>query len=95
MSLKDNSLEQTLVVNKSDNNCTEEQFLILHNDDFNTFDFVIDSLIDVCCHEFEQAEQCAYITHYKGKCDVKKGNFTTLKPLKDKLTAIGLNVTIN
>ena len=59
--------------------------LVLHNDDINTFDFVIDSLIDICQHNIEQAEQCAYITHYKGKCDVKKGPFEILVPLKEKL----------
>ncbi len=70
-------------------------FLILHNDEVNTFDFVIDSLIDICNHKTEQAEQCAYITHYKGKCDVKKGSFEILSPLKEKLVSKGLSVTID
>lgn len=74
----------------------EEKYnLILHNDEHNTFDFVIESLIKVCRHEPEQAEQCAFITHYKGKCDVKKGSFTFLKPQKDALTERGLSVTID
>ena len=73
----------------------KDRFLILHNDDYHTFDYVIDALIKICEHDEQQAEQCTLLIHYKGKCDVKKGNFTTLKPLKDKLTAIGLNVTIN
>ncbi len=73
----------------------ENHFLILHNDDVNTFDFVIETLIDVCNHNEEQAEQCAMITHYKGKCDVKKGSFNDLKPLKDRLLAKGLSATID
>ena len=69
--------------------------MILHNDDINTFDFVIDSLIDVCQHNTEQAEQCAYITHHKGKCDVKKGTFDVLVPMKEILINKGLNITID
>jgi ATP-dependent Clp protease adaptor protein ClpS len=49
--------------------------IILFNDDVNTFDHVIDSLIDVCDHTSEQAEQCAYLVHYKGKCAVKTGEY--------------------
>lgn len=73
----------------------ESHFLVLHNDDVNTFDFVIDSLIDVCRHNTEQAEQCAYITHHKGKCDVKKGAYDLLVPMKEKLFGKGLSVTID
>lgn len=69
--------------------------LILHNDEVNTFDFVIESLIEVCHHESQQAEQCAYITHYKGKCDVKKGEFEELSFMKGKLSSKGLSVTID
>ncbi len=70
-------------------------FLILHNDDFNTFDFVIDALIEVCKHDSLQAEQCAMLVHFKGKCDVKKGNFAKLKTMKDKLISKGLSATID
>lgn len=72
----------------------EDHVLLLHNDDINTFDFVIESLIDVCKHDSEQAEQCAYITHYKGKCDVKVGSFDYLKPMRNILISRGLSVTI-
>lgn len=72
-----------------------DRFLILHNDDINTFDYVIDTLIDVCEHEPNQAEQCTYIVHYKGKCDVKKGNFEYLHPIKNQLINKGLTVTID
>ena len=70
-------------------------YLVLHNDEVNTFDFVIESLIDVCGHDKIQAEQCATITHFKGKCDVKKGSFNNLKMMKDALIERGLSVTID
>lgn len=73
----------------------EENLLILHNDDVHTFDYVIDALIDICEHEYEQATQCTMLVHYKGKCDVKKGGYTALKPLKDALIARELNATID
>ncbi len=69
--------------------------LVLHNDDFNSFDFVIETLIDVCRHDSVQAEQCASITHYNGKCDIKNGSFSILKPIKDCLIDMGLSVTID
>jgi len=53
--------------------------LILHNDDVNTFDYVIETLVDVCEHDPNQAEQCALIAHYKGKCGVKSGTIYELK----------------
>jgi Uncharacterized conserved protein len=71
------------------------RFLILYNDDVNTFDYVIDSLIEVCGHEPEQAAQCAMITHFKGKCDVKKGSFDYLRPMKQELINRNLSATIN
>ena len=74
---------------------TKQYHLILHNDEVNSFDFVIDNLIEVCNHDVIQAEQCAHITHYKGKCDVKKGGFETLKPLKKALNQKKLTVTID
>ena len=67
---------------------------ILFNDDVNTFDHVIDSLIDVCDHTSEQAEQCAYLVHYKGKCAVKTGEFKELKPRCSRLLTLGLSAEI-
>ncbi len=81
--------------NISEDKLSDKRFLILHNDDKNTFDFVIENLIEVCNHNELQAEQCAFITHFKGKCDVKKGDVTSLKPMKDKLVSKGLSVTID
>lgn len=73
----------------------EERSLILHNDDEHSFDFVIDALMDVCEHDFIQAEQCTILVHYKGKCDVKNGGFDYLKPMKEALVTRGLNATID
>ncbi|WP_462281332.1 ATP-dependent Clp protease adaptor ClpS [Salinivirga cyanobacteriivorans] len=72
----------------------DKRVLLLYNDDVNTFDFVIKSLVEVCSHNNEQAEQCAYITHYKGKCDIKTGSMELLKPMKNILIDRGLSVTI-
>ena len=71
-----------------------ECHLILYNDDVNTFDHVIDTLVEVCHHTFEQAEQCAIIVHFKGKCDVKSGSYSFLKPLCTALLDAGLSAEI-
>ncbi len=77
------------------NESAEDNFLILHNDDVHTFDYVTNALIDICNHSFEQASQCTLITHYKGKCDIKKGKLKTLNPLKEALTERELIATID
>ncbi len=74
---------------------SKENYLVLHNDDVHSFEYVINALIDVCEHGYEQATQCTIIAHYKGKCDIKKGGFDTLKPLKEALIARELNATID
>ena len=68
--------------------------LVLFNDNINTFDFVISTLIEVCQHEPHQAEQCALTAHYKGKCIVKTGEFEELKPISEALSARNLAVVI-
>ena len=68
--------------------------LILYNDDVNTFEFVAESLIKVCEHDALQAEQCAYLVHYTGKCVVKNGTFKKLKPLCEALLERGLSAKI-
>jgi ATP-dependent Clp protease adaptor protein ClpS len=68
--------------------------IILFNDDVNTFEFVINSLIDVCEHTSEQAEQCTYLVHYKGKCAVKTGEYDELKPRCTRLLNLGLSAEI-
>lgn len=72
----------------------KKRIIVLYNDDFNSFDYVIECLVEICNHDMTQAEQCAFITHYNGKCDVKTGNLSKLKPLKDRLIEKGLNVNI-
>lgn len=68
--------------------------LMLFNDDVNTFDWVIETLIEVCGHEEIQAEQCAFIVHFKGKCVVKSGDLNTLLPLQREMTNRLLSVQI-
>ena len=68
--------------------------LILWNDDVNTFDWVIETLMEVCNHTEEQAEQCSIIIHYKGKCAVKNGDYDTLKPMCDAITERNIGATI-
>jgi ATP-dependent Clp protease adaptor protein ClpS len=68
--------------------------IVLYNDDVNTFDHVIDTLIKVCKHTAEQAEQCAILVHYKGKCTVKTGVYDELKPQCSSLLEAGLNAEI-
>lgn len=68
--------------------------IILYNDDINTFDHVIESLIHVCEHNELQAEQCAMIVHYNGRCDVKSGSYEDLKPRCSALLERGLSAEI-
>lgn len=68
--------------------------IILYNDDINTFDHVIDILIKVCDHSVTQAEQCALIVHYKGKCSVKSGTLFDLKPRVKKMIEANLTAKI-
>jgi ATP-dependent Clp protease adaptor protein ClpS len=68
--------------------------LDLHNDDHNSFDWVITCLMKVCGHEQEQASQCAHMVHFNGKCDVKYGDKETISAMKDKLRGAGLSVTM-
>ena len=68
--------------------------LILYNDDENTFDFVIEALVEICKHDVIQAEQCTFIIHYNGQCTVKSDSFANLKPMKDALVDRGLSAVI-
>ena len=73
---------------------TTHSTLIVLNDDFNTFDWVIQSLMEVCSHTFEQSEQLSLIIHFKGKACVKTDSFDMLKPMKDALTDRGISAVI-
>jgi len=72
----------------------EDKQLIVYNDDFNTFDYVIESLIKVCKHDPIQAEQCTFLIHYKGKCSVKKGSYEALEPMCTALLERGITAEI-
>jgi ATP-dependent Clp protease adaptor protein ClpS len=68
--------------------------IIVYNDDVNTFDHVIETLVQVCNHTPEQAEQCSLIVHYNGKCTVKTGVLEKLKPQCSQLLKAGLSAEI-
>lgn len=90
MSTKEKVLEKEVVKSKEEN----LHEIILYNDDHNTFDHVVETLIIACEHTPEQAEQCSILVHYKGKCTVKTGTFKELKPRCSKLLDAGLSAEI-
>jgi ATP-dependent Clp protease adaptor protein ClpS len=69
--------------------------LIVWNDEVNTFEWVIETLMEICKHTYEQAEQCAYIIHYKGKYSVKEGAYDELKPMCNAITERGIGATVD
>lgn len=73
---------------------TDARDLVVFNDDFNTFEHVIRTLIHVCKHTPEQAEQCTWIIHYKGKCAVKTGSFEELQPMRQAICEQGIDAKI-
>ena len=85
-------LLETLVAEKEAP--TTYSTLIVLNDDVNTFDWVIQSLMEVCSHTYEQSEQLSLIVHFKGKACVKTDSFDALKPMKDGLTDRGISAVI-
>ncbi|GGW83147.1 ATP-dependent Clp protease adaptor ClpS [Salegentibacter mishustinae] len=88
MSTKEEVLEEVKTTTQKENE------IVLYNDDYNTFDHVIETLIYACEHTSVQAEQCAILVHYKGKCTVKTGSFDELKPRCSKLLEEGLSAEI-
>lgn len=73
---------------------TDLMDLVVFNDDVNTFDHVINTLIRVCQHTLEQAEQCTMLIHYKGKCAVKSGSFDFLRPYREAICEAGIDARI-
>ena len=73
---------------------TDVKDLIVYNDDFNTFEHVIQTLIKACGHSNEQAEQCTWIIHFKGKCAVKTGSFEELNPMREAICEAGIDAKI-
>ncbi len=74
---------------------TNRMELILYNDDVNSFDFIIESLIEVCDHDAVQAEQCAMLAHYKGKCGIKSGTLSELTPMNNELNNRGISTVLS
>jgi ATP-dependent Clp protease adaptor protein ClpS len=72
-----------------------EAKLVLHNDEFNTFDYVMEILVAICDHSMTQAEQCATITHLKGKCEVRSGSVTDMRELRYQLISRGLKASVD
>lgn len=83
--------EQTKERKKS---VSKDHHIVLYNDDFNTFDFVIESLMEICNHEREQAEQCSIIVHNNGRCSVKDGSVKVLQPMCKALVQRGLTAEV-
>ena len=73
---------------------TDVHNLIVFNDEVNTFEFVIDTLMDVCAHTPEQAEQCTLLIHYKGKCAVKNGSWDELVPMRNEICRRGISAEV-
>lgn len=69
--------------------------LVLFNDDSNTFDYVMEVLVEICDHSLTQAEQCATITHFKGRCEVRTGTLTAMKELRYQLISRGLKAIVD
>ncbi|TXG35117.1 ATP-dependent Clp protease adaptor ClpS [Seonamhaeicola maritimus] len=90
MSTKE-KIQEELDVLEKEANLNE---IVLYNDDVNTFDHVIETLIYACEHTPEQAEQCSIIVHYKGKCTVKTGELKDLEPRCTMLLNAGLSAEI-
>jgi len=90
MSTKEKTLEDLLL----EEELLTQNEIVLYNDDVNTFDHVIDTLIYACDHTAEQAEQCSLLVHYKGKCTVKTGEYDDLKPRCSMLLEAGLSAEI-
>ncbi|OQC37303.1 MAG: ATP-dependent Clp protease adaptor protein ClpS [Bacteroidetes bacterium ADurb.Bin041] len=86
--------ERTKSLDQNEEQLTDRRELILFNDDINTFDFVIDTLIEVCEHDPLTAEQCTLIAHFNGKCSVKSGDVEELIPISSEMTNRGLTVSI-
>jgi ATP-dependent Clp protease adaptor protein ClpS len=73
----------------------ESRSLLVYNDEVNTFDWVIETLVDVCDHSWEQAEQCSLLIHHKGKCSVRHGSYEELRPMKEAICDRGISAAIN
>jgi ATP-dependent Clp protease adaptor protein ClpS len=89
-----NTQEQELVDLLEAVEITDVKDLVVFNDDFNTFDHVINTLIRVCKHTAEQAEQCTILIHFKGKCTVRTGSYDELNPMREAICDAGIDAKI-
>jgi ATP-dependent Clp protease adaptor protein ClpS len=92
--MKPSEQEKHLVEVLEEVEATDLKDLVVFNDDFNTFEHVIATLIRVCRHSPEQAEQCTWLIHHKGKCTVKTGGIDELKPMKEAICEAGIDAKI-
>lgn len=90
MSIQEEILEEILTGPKE----KKENEIVVYNDDINTFDYVIEMLIQACDHDPLQAEQCTLLIHFKGKCGVKSGEYKDLEPRCSHLLEAGLSAEI-
>lgn len=90
MNIQEEILEEVLTKTKAE----KQREIVVYNDEVNTFDYVIETLIQICNHRKIQAEQCTLLIHYKGKCTVKSGEYNDLKPRCSLLLEAGLNAEI-
>ena len=92
--LNENHQEKILEEVFEHHESNETHHLVVFNDNFNTFDHVIQTLVKICRHDINQAEQCTWIIHFKGKCSVKTGSFAKLKPMHSGICDAGINAEI-
>lgn len=88
--ISSDSWQETELLTAIEETCS----LIVWNDEVNTFEWVIETLVEVCGHSYEQAEQCSYIIHCNGKYAVKQDSYEKLKPLCDAITDRGISATV-
>jgi ATP-dependent Clp protease adaptor protein ClpS len=88
--IRTGSQKETDVLTRHEEPCN----LVVWNDEVNAFEWVIQTLIEVCGHSYEQAEQCSYIIHFQGKYAVKQGSYEELKPQCDAITERGIGATV-
>lgn len=79
---------------KDQSSSIEDYCLLLFNDDVNAYEYVVESLIEICGHDNVQAEQCTFIAHHKGKCEIRKGTLSFLEPMKEEFTRRGIKTVI-
>lgn len=92
---KQNSTHKKEWSDQSGRKTGNEHLLVLFNDEVHDFSYVIESLVEVCNHDNVQAEQCTYLAHYKGRCEVKQGSYEDLKQMKQALVERELQAEIH